>query len=445
MDSEFSNFSFLKQLLREKIKNKNYLFEETTVDKKNSNDKVLVIDTNLGLEHALGIAKKYETYYSIVNGEPYPHLKNEITGYGFNSIKKISDFGAALEDGVNVIFFTDSGFGALADYLRKDGYYVISADAKSEKLELDRVYVRKVLEKLGVKAPPGKVVKGIQGVVQAIKDYKGQKVFIKISRVRGDVETFGTNDPYEAEIILSKGLFRIISDGVKFVVEEELKGVEIGVDAFINKNGFVPIVAETIEVKGSGNATKFVPLKESIWHDVLKKFEPWLVKNGYVGYFCLEGFFDGKDIYVTDVTPRPGYICSYAYPKIIKNYPDFIVKLAKNEEILPEYNHKYSVQLGLYTDDTETPRVIDIDNPNKNLKWIAFRRTIFTNNRYWYVPGDPLIISSISEDDNLGNAVDKSIQTIESVSVPNSYHLGFNFKNSLFETIKKAEKLGYSF
>lgn len=404
---------------------------------------VLVIDTNLGLEHALGIAKsgKYKVYYAIINGDPYPKLEDEISGYGFNTITKISDFGKAL-DKVSTVVIIDSGFGYLADWLRSKGYNVISADHKTERLELDRVYVRKVLSELGIDIPPGQVVKGIDGVIQAVKNAKG-KVFIKVSRYRGGVETFGTDDPYEAEFMLTQGGFRIVGDSVYFVVEQELNGVEIGIDTWFNGETFIPIVAETIEIKGVGNATKFTHINDSVWKDVLLKLEPFLRKNGYVGMFCLEGFYNGNTIYVTDVTPRFPFICSYAYPKVITNYGDFMVNLAKGEIPLPEIENIYSVQIGVYTDMPNKWKIIDYNG--NDIDWIAFRRVIKKNGKYWFVPGDPLVAAGISSSNDLNQAVTDAIKRAKNISVIESYTSGYDFAADLNNILTKAEKLGYHF
>ena len=407
-----------------------------------THDKVLIVDTNLGLDHALKIGERYKTYYAISHCEPYPKLENNISGYGFNQITKISDFGKGLDQGANIVIFIDSGFGYLADYLRKQGYYVIGSDGKTERLELDRVYVREVLSSLGVDIPPARVVKGIDGVIQAIKEAKG-KVFVKISKVRGSVETFGTDDPYEAEIILSQGGFKIFGDSVKFVVEEELDGIEIGVDTWFDGTNFVPIVAETIEMKGNGNATKFTPINKSIWYDTLMKIRPYLQANGYVGMFCLEGFFDGTTIRVTDVTPRFPFICSHAYPRSIKNYPDFLVSLAKREPIIPDISYKYSVQIGVYTDDPDTWRVIHYDRDD--IDWIAFRRVAKKGGKYWFVPGDYVVSVAVAEGNNIFDVAIDAINRADAVSITNSYHTGYNFLIYLRDIIEKAQSLGYYF
>lgn len=805
-----------------------------------SDTKVLVVDTNIGLEHALGFGRAgYETYYAVVHAQPYPRMCDEICGYGFTEIKKIWDWGEGLEQGARVIVFTDSGFGYLAEWLRDRGYYVIGADGTSEKLELDRYYVRKVFTRLGIDIPPARVVKGVDNVKRVIAESGGRNVVVKISRVRGDVETFKTNDPYEAEVLLSRGGFKIFGDDVIFIVEEEIGIIEVGCfdketdiltdrgwmsfeelleiitqeikskygevvlkqkmnelaekgwmglddvdidikvlsldlktmkaeyvpikryikyhytgkmvyhdgrvlnflvtpnhtlwvrrnidifgsygkkreverdwrrvvcsdlveykyylpkcfrvererveyfdipevvkgfrgdtvkgvrrvqmdvwlrflawflsegsilkkgeergwyyiyiaqkneeykhriedvlnalgvnwdinssnyrffdkqiwvwirencyegglgahykkvpefikrlppeqikifldeflygdgseassgtlvyvtkskrladdlhelillagewgtvremddecerviegrtiyprgqkyivnrwingnkylnilrknlkeveysgdvydvevepyhtilvrrngkpfwssncDTWLNGKEFIGIVAETIELKGTGNITKFVPIEDSIWYDVLQKLEPWLRKNGYVGMFCMEGFWDGSKLRVIDVTPRFPYICSYAYPKTIRNYAEFMTGVAMGMDVVPDVANKYSCQIGVYTDDSETWRVIRYEREDRDM--IAYRKVIKKNDKIWFVPGDVVVAVGISDSANWMKAIDIATERAEGVSASNIYTCGREFKDYIMKVVERAGELGY--
>lgn len=413
--------------------------------KKADHDVVLVVDTNLGLEHARRIGMDgIETYYAVVHAEPYPKLEDEICGLGFPEIKKVWDWGEGLENGANIVVFTDSGFGGLANWLRSKGYAVFGADAISEKLELDRVYVRRVLEKLGVNVPPADVVKGINAVVKVIADSGGKKRYVKVSRFRGGVETFGTSDPNEAEILLKQGGFSIVGDDAWFVVEHSLEGmVEIGVDTWFNGTEFQSIVAETIEMKGAGNVTKFVKYEDSVWYSVLEKIKPYLANNGYRGMFALEGFYDGSKIYVTDVTPRFPYICSYAYPKLIKNYSELIIGTAKGELVVPKVNAVYSAQIGVYTDEPDRWRIIRYSRNDS--EWIAYRRVIQKNGNIWFVPGDYVVAVGISGSNSLLRAIRQATIRAEAISATSIYSQGMELMAYIEETRERLEQLGYVF
>jgi len=159
--------------------------------------------------------------------------------------------------------------------------------------------------------------------------------------------------------------------------------------------------------------------------------------------FCLEGFYDGKKIYVTDVTPRFPYICSYAYPKVIKNYPKFILSVMRGDKVLPELSGKYSVQIGVYTDSSDKWKKIDVKQ--NYLDWVAFRRVIKKNNNFWFVPGDPLVAAGISSANNLEDAALFAIDVAKNISAVESYDLGYDFYMYLLETLEKGKKLGYRF
>lgn len=406
-------------------------------------DVVLVVDTNIGLDHALALGRAgVKTYYSVVHGDAFPSAADEINGLGFEEIKKVWDWGDGLRYGANIVVFTDSGFGGLANWLRSKDYYVFGADALSERLELDRRYVRHVLKKLGVDVPPAKELKGIKAVVDYIDSTEGKK-FVKISRFRGDVETFGTDDPYEAEFLLKQGALALFGEDVWFVVEDKLDGVEVGVDTWFNGETFQPIVADTIEVKGAGNISKFVRYEDSIWYDVLEKIRPYLAKNGYRGMFCLEGFYNGERIYVTDVTPRFPYICSHGYPRAIENYAELIIGTAKGEVVEPKVRAKYSAQIGVYTDAPDRYAIIRFDEEYKDR--LAFRKVIKKNGKVWFVPGDYVVAVGTYEANDWKSAIEGATKVAESVSFPSSYTQGREFLVEIGKVVEELVNLGYAY
>ena len=404
-------------------------------------DKVLFIDTNIGLDHALGLVKSgYDVYFAVVHGSAFPTLESEITGYGYREIKKVWDWGEGLEKGAKVVVFADSGFGYLADWLRDRGYYVFGSDAKTERIELDRVYFKKVMEKLDIKTPSYSVVRGINSVIEEIRR-KG-KLYVKISRFRGDVETFATDDPEEAEMILRRSNLGMFDDEIFFVLEEPMEGefVEIGVDAFFNGEKFLDIVFDTVELKWTGNFTVVNEIEDSPWYRVLRKFEPWLRKNGYRGMFALEGFWNGKDIYVTDPTPRWPYVCSYAYPRIIKNYGEVVIGVAKGMDVKVEINAKYSVQIPLYTDEPSKWKEIK----SKNWEMTAMRHSVKVNGRVVWVPiEDNVVATAIGLGNDIDGSITKAIEVAEGIEAQGTYHRAYEFKQYLNDRLEKLKELGY--
>jgi len=404
---------------------------------------IVVIDTNIGLVHALGLADggRNKVYYAIQNSDPYPKLKDLITGLGFEEIEKVDDYGDVLPE-CEYVVFTDSGFGGLADYLRKDGFYVFGADKKSENLELDRVYMRRIFESLKISIPNAKIIRGISKLYDYIKNSTGKK-FIKISKVRGDVETIGTDDPEDIKLIISKSDLSFICDLYPFVVEDELEGVEIGVDALFTGKEWHPLIAETIEIKGAANLTKFVDYEDTVWKPVLEKLTPYLRKNGYRGYFCMEGFYDGDKITPIDITPRYAYICSHAYPYMIENYADVILGVARGEVVEAKVRNKYSTQIGIYTDEPDRWRTIKVDEEIKEK--VSFRRAIKKDGKIYFVPGDYVCAVAVGEGSTWKESIEDADKVVDGVEVIYSYEQSELAKEKFSKTIEKLKEYGYEF
>ena len=403
----------------------------------------LTVDTNLGLEYSRRFGDDgYTSYYSVVHASPYPRLADEICGYGFNDIIKIYDWGEGLDAGAGTVVFIDSGFGALADYLRSKGYAVFGSDGTTELLELDRIYVRNVLKKLGINVPPAEVIKGVDKVIDYMQVLR-EKRFVKISKFRGDFETMGTDNAKDLEVRLKKGGYTIIGNDIWFVLEKPMDndGVEVGVDAYFNGSEFMTPVFETLEVSGAGNLTKAQEYTESIWYEVLEKIAPFLAKHNYHGLFCMEGFYDGNTIYVTDVTPRHPFPCGYAYPKWVGNLSEVYMAIAQGEEIKPIVPTTYSCQIGVYTDNFHDWGAIHYDD--YDFKWIAYRRVIHANGEVWFVPGDPLVATAVSAHEKWRTAITEAIKRAKNVIYPQSYYMGYEFKTYCESVINKLDKLGY--
>jgi len=193
-------------------------------------------DTGLSVDHAIQLGKQGHTvHYFIEYRTRYPRIEDFLPGYGFKEIHKVFDYGEVL-DSVETIVFVDVGFGSLADLLRKKGYAVFGASAKGELLELDRIFMLREFEKLGIAVPKHQIVRGVDNLFKAVGS--GDK-YVKLNIFRGNFETMYVKTPSELKVDLEFGNFGVVLEDMDFIVTEPVKGVEVGVDTFFNGKEFL--------------------------------------------------------------------------------------------------------------------------------------------------------------------------------------------------------------
>jgi len=366
-------------------------------------------DTGLSVDHAIQLGKQGHTvHYFIEYRTRYPRIEDFLPGYGFKEIHKVFDYGEVL-DSVETIVFVDVGFGSLADLLRKKGYAVFGASAKGELLELDRIFMLREFEKLGIAVPKHQIVRGVDNLFKAVGS--GDK-YVKLNIFRGNFETMYVKTPSELKVDLEFGNFGVVLEDMDFIVTEPVKGVEVGVDTFFNGKEFLRPLNEGNEVKGTGAQFNRYADSSEVWDDVLEKLTPWLAKSGYRGAFSLEGIYDGTKVTVLDVTARLFFPGGSVYPAVLENYADVIYAVARGEVVKPRFSHKYYSLVTMSRGNADKWTKINFP---PELAWknvFIPRGAVFMNGEYWSCPGDPIVATIVGR----GNTFDESIAELESVA-----------------------------
>jgi hypothetical protein len=396
------------------------------------------IDTNLGIDHALACSESMETVYHIANGGAYPYLKDERSGDGF-PIRKAENMIEALQ--CDYVVYLDCYFGADADYWRSQGKNVAGASAYWAKVENDRRFGWLEMQNvMGVGVPDGEIVKGVMNVVKYIKDRQdGKTVFyIKTSKYRGSKETGGgVTNWIEALVALSAGQFGPYSEDMEFLIQYACPGVEMGVDLMVTgKTGHVlrPYLF-TVEEKGSGTIGKWV--ESSILDDILiSKIMPKVIETDYRGYLCFEFFIDERGrLQVHDPCARPGYPCSAIQNHTITNYAEVMCAMCAGQNVKVKTDgNPYVAQVGLYTDDRDTPRTMRFTpelRPN-----VGFRRIVRKSGDYWYLPGDFLAATAVYSGQSPEQVIDGASEIGGKIECSNTALPG-RFKEDVMAKINK--------
>jgi len=368
--------------------------------------KILVIDSGIGLQHVIRMKEEgHDVYYYIPWQSPYPKFQRYIIGEGF--VDKVEDPFQVFEK-VDFVVFTDSGFPDMADYMRR--YKPVFGGGSIEELENDRFLLKRFLGRIGLKTSNYKVIKGIQNLLDYTKKYfesSDRTLYIKISKFRGDLETFGADnyDYLESSLYYLGKVVGPFSDEIVFVVEEELDGefVEIGIDTFFDGNDFYRLKTFGLEVK-THTVVKFV--ENSVYDDVLNKLKIVFHDLGYRGPFSMEALCDGENLYITDFTCRYPYPISMMFPLYIKNYTDFIYSIAQGKPIDMEIEGEMDDYYGttnVYIDYDVHDRWLKLDWEEKDDIKVAVRSAVKKNDIIYNVPveGESLVLTLLYKNKNI--------------------------------------------
>lgn len=283
--------------------------------------KYLYVDLGMTWGHGYRLAKdNQQVYLYVPYHEPYPNWINYAIGYGF--LPRVQNIEEVMDE-VDYIIFGDIGFGYTIERLRKEGKKVWGAGV-AENLEIDRIYSKKIMDKLGIKYPTTYQVTGLSNLYNFLKSHYDKKFCIKPAFFRGDFESYIPENiedlsTYFSELDKKLGPFK---DIFEFIVEEVIDGVMIGIDTWIDGKGkFVrPLfIAFEINMDAVGLFTY-----TSIFDDYLDKLEGFLAKLGYVGNLSIEAMWDGKDLYVIDFCTRMPITMGYIFPYNFKDYNKFM-------------------------------------------------------------------------------------------------------------------------
>ncbi len=399
---------------------------------------VLMIDTNLALDHALRLAQDgCNVYYYIADMSAFPKLQDSISGEGFD-IKKISDMYEVI-DIVDLAIITDSCFPDMAKKLREDyGIKVIGSSPELAEWENNRVDFLEDLDKLGIDTPDSTLVKGVDALYRYIADLnlkEDERVWIKVNKYRGNIETFSAGTAEEAKTVLMQAGFGPFLELLEFIVQKSSDGVEIGADVFVSPDIVYKNYLYTIEYKGKGNIA--IPCNNTGFNNVYNKIMPKIRESDYRCNLSFEGFYDGETYKIIDATPRFAYPCSTMWTKYIKNYTEVLLAVADNKDIDVEWDTNYYVQISLTTDKVDTWKMISFSDELR--KYVGFRRAVKKDGNYWFVPGDALVVTVNASGESLEEAFNNADAIAKEIDCTDTQYT-LNFKDKAFETIKKLNE-----
>jgi hypothetical protein len=409
----------------------------------------LICDNGLFVELADVLSRSFGRviYWTPCKVGAFPKSVSSKIGIGIDSIERITEFWDYVDE-ADIFIFPDIYYADLQKHLRDEGRLVWGMGG-AEFLELDRWKSRKLQGKLGLPVPPTKMCHG----VEELKNYLNGKenMYVKVSTYRGDQETFEYVNDFTMEPMIAKLTATLgpEAEDYPFMVEGQIKGVEIGYDGFTVDGQFPLISAYGYEIKASGYIGKIGEYKSfpaaltTVNSGLAKVFK----ENNARGFFSTEVRV-GKDKvpYLTDPCMRCASPPSEAMFEAYYNLAEIIWEGAGGNLIVPKPKGKFAL-MSVINSEWADSNWMPIDFPEENRPNIKFRYLAVIDGKYYIAPAETGLFKLggvIAIEDSIDACIAKIKEVAKSIK---GYKLTVEteFFDKGMETIEEGRKYGINF
>src|SRR5262245_48849216 len=233
-----------------------------------------------------------------------------------------SDDWRADVDWADVIVFDDVlGQGAEAERLRQGGKLVVGGTAYSDRLEDDRAFGQQELRSAGVSIIPQRDFTSFDAAIEFVRANPHRDVIKPSGEAQNTKGLLFVGEEEDGRDVLQvlDDYKRAWSDKIReFQLQRRVLGVEVATGAFFNGREFVTPICVNFEHKklfpgdigpstGEMGTAMFWSEPNRIFNATLKKMEPRLSEEGYVGYIDINCIVNANGIYPLEFTSRFGY------------------------------------------------------------------------------------------------------------------------------------------
>jgi hypothetical protein len=161
----------------------------------------------------------------------------------------------------------------------------------------------------------------------------------------------------------------------------------------------------------------------------------------------VEGIWDGKSLNVLEPTPRNPYPVSSLYPRFIKNWVDVIWAVAEGKviEVDVDWEKPYMVELAVTT-NSDLMRIIDV--PEDLVKWndegIGFRKVVYKDGRYWWIPGDTILCTINVKGRTLEEAFQRAEELVSEIKC-SFMSVDLTMRDEILENVNRLREMGRKF
>ncbi|TSC78508.1 MAG: phosphoribosylamine--glycine ligase [Parcubacteria group bacterium Gr01-1014_33] len=265
------------------------------------------------------------------------------------------------KDWADVIVFDDTGFGKIADALRRSGKLVVGGNEYTDRLEEDREFGQAEMKRVGMTVLPHWDFSDFEEAIRFIKENPGRYVFKPSGSVLTDQKgiLFIGQEDSGADLleVLEHNKNTWAKKIKRFQLQKFANGVEVAVGAFFNGKDFIRPLCVNFEHKklfpgeigpytGEMGTLVYWGEPNKIFSMTLEKLKPALAESGYIGYVDINCVANNNGIYPLEITARLGYPIIYIQLEgILTTAGEWLSKLARGESF--ELRVKKGFQVGV--------------------------------------------------------------------------------------------------
>lgn len=370
-------------------------------------------------------------------------IEKEI-GDGF--IPKTSEWEKEI-DWADVIVFDDVlGQGTKAQKLRKQGKWVVGGTEYVDRLEDDRSFGQQELKNFGISIIPYENFTSFDAAIAFVKANPARYV-IKPSGEAQNIKRLlfvgEEDDGHDVLQVLSA--YKIAwSDQIKeFQLQKRMTGVEVAVGGFFNGKEFMTPININFEHKklfpgnigpstGEMGTAMFWSGPNKIFNATLKKMEPKLAEEGYIGYIDLNCIVNNNGIYPLEFTCRFGYPTIFIQQEgLLSPLGEFFYEMASGASnkfrgksgfqvgvriVMPPYPFDDNVSFETYSKDA----VILFDKPNREGVHIEDVKLVKGE---WMIAGTSGVpLTVVGTGQTMKQAQAQAYNRVKNILIPNMYY-----------------------
>lgn len=420
-----------------------------TMIKEVSDATACVVDRGTFFPISQRLARDFKrVLYHIPCGEAFETFAAACRGDGHEDVEFVSDFWPIKKE-IDVFVFPDCADAGLQLELESQGFPVWGSKAADGEEKFRGRWI-KTCERLGLPMPRTEAVRGLTNLRLFFQQHDGEEYYVKISRFRGDMETWCAKRPDQIEnkldvLALKFGPFKEL---ITFYVQAKLDtDIEGGADTYFVNGQYPDKIILGYEKKGQSYFATWKERNEmppEIWRPS-ELISPLLAEYRYCNTVSTEVRVKDKESYLLDPCFRMPSPAGEEELEWYGNFSEIVWRGAHRELVQPQMTAKFAGEAVIvYNGDREGWKSIEI---SKELRpWVKLYACGYCNGAYHFPPAqDPECIGCAVALGDTPSDVVSFLKDIADELKDQPVDLQIKPLADLVQEIEEAEKQGIPF